>query len=317
MRVALEVHGDQGQGVIAQDALEVGLAGVLEGGQQGLGIGLLFQDAVEVHHGDRGGGHAQGIAGEFAGQFGDDLGHGLGRTGGGGDDVAGGGAGTARVLVGHVEDALVVGVGMDGGHVAQLDAEVALQHQGHGRQAVGGARGVGHDVVLFGIVLVVVHAHDDGDVFFLGRSGDDDLFGAVVHMHGRLGGLAEDAGAFHHHVHVMLAPGQLMGIALGEAVDVPVTDLHFLTVHLGVQEGAAVDGVVLQQLEVGGGVEEVVDGHHFHAISVALAQGAEHLAADAAETIDTDTNFFHCIHLCPCGHPVLMGAERHGGGQGP
>lgn len=36
----------------------------------------------------------------------------------------------------------------DGGHVAHLDAKLALQHQGHRSQTVGGARGGGHNVVL-------------------------------------------------------------------------------------------------------------------------------------------------------------------------
>ena len=64
----------------------------------------------------------------------------------------------AQVLVGQVEDALVVGVGVDGRHEALLDAERVLQHLGHRRQAVGGAGRVRDDVVLLGVVLVVVDA---------------------------------------------------------------------------------------------------------------------------------------------------------------
>jgi hypothetical protein len=52
-------------------------------------------------------------------------------------------------------------------------------HLGQRRQAVGGARGVGDDVVLGGVVLLVVHAHHEHGRVRRGR-GDDDLLGARV-----------------------------------------------------------------------------------------------------------------------------------------
>ena len=62
------------------------------------------------------------------------------------------------------------GVAVDGGHEAFLDAEAFLeQHVDDRREAVRRAARVGNDVVLGGIVLVVVHAHDDRDVFALCR----------------------------------------------------------------------------------------------------------------------------------------------------
>ena len=74
-----------------------------------------------------------------------------------------------------VEDDLVVGVAVDGGHDAGGDAEGVVEDLDDGREAVGGAGGVGDDVVLGRVVLVVVDAEDDGDVLVGGRGGDDDL----------------------------------------------------------------------------------------------------------------------------------------------
>jgi hypothetical protein len=62
-----------------------------------------------------------------------------------------------------VEDLLVVGVGVDRGHQPALDADRIVEHLGHGREAVGGARRVGDDLVIGG-QLVVVDAIDDGQV---------------------------------------------------------------------------------------------------------------------------------------------------------
>ena len=183
---------------------------------------------------------------------------------------------------------------MDGGHVAHLDAEFALQHKSHRGKAVGGARGVGHNVVLGRVVLLVVHAHDDGDVFVLGGGGDDDLFCAVFNMHGRLGGRAEDARAFHHDVNIMRAPGKLLGVALCKAVDVPVAYCGVLTVDLGVKVGTSIDGIVFQQVEIGFRVKQVVDGNHFHFVAVALVQGAENLPPNTAKAVDA---YFDSAHM--------------------
>ena len=60
---------------------------------------------------------------------------------------------------------------MDGRHQAFLDAEAFLEQHVHDRrQAVRRAARVGDDVVLAGVVLLVVDAHDDGDVLALGRA---------------------------------------------------------------------------------------------------------------------------------------------------
>ena len=196
----------------------------LHGGVDLLGGHGLLQLHREVDHGAVGGGNAGGEAVETALELGEHEGHGTGGTGGGGDHRHGGSAGAAQILMGKIEDLLVVGVGVDGVHVAALDAEVLQQHLGEGSQAVGGAGGVRDDVVHLGVVLVVVDAHDDGDVLVLGRAGNDDLLGAGIQvLLGQLAGL-EDAGGLHDDVDPQLAPGQVRRIAIGEHG-------HVLAVH--------------------------------------------------------------------------------------
>ena len=195
--------------------------------------------------------------------------------------------------MGQVEDALVVGVGVDGGHRAGADAEQALDDEGHGREAVGRTRGVGHDMVFGRIIVPVVHAHDDGEVFLFGRGGDDHLLGAIVDVDMGLLRGTEDAGGFDHHVHAVGAPVQLVGIAFGEAVDVPFADGGVVAFDHGVEFGASVVGVVFQQVEVGFRVKEIVDGDDLHRVPVFAVQGAEHLPADTPETVDADFDFLH------------------------
>src|SRR5690606_207123 len=121
-------------------------------------------------------------------------GGGLRGTGGGRDDVLGGGTGAAQVLVREVQDALVVRVRVHRRHQALDDAEVLVEDLRQRRHAVGGAGGVGDDVVVRRVVLVVVHAHDEGDVLVLRRGGDDDLLGAAGDVLPGVFLLGEDAG---------------------------------------------------------------------------------------------------------------------------
>src|SRR5205823_14013569 len=97
-----------------------------------------------------------------------------------------------RVLVGDVQDALVVRVRVDRVHQGTGDAEAVVHDFGRGRQAVRGAAGVADDVVAIGVVDVFVHAEDHGHVLVLGGCADDDLLRAGVEVRLRLGRVGED-----------------------------------------------------------------------------------------------------------------------------
>jgi hypothetical protein len=89
---------------------------------------------------------------ELAVELGDHQPDGLGRAGGGRDEVDRGRAGAPQILVGEVLQALVGRVGVDRRHQAVPDADRLVEHHGHRREAVGRARGVGDDLVRIAIV---------------------------------------------------------------------------------------------------------------------------------------------------------------------
>ena len=284
MVVAHDVDGHDGILGVLQDALQGTFGRGLHGGVDLLGGHGLLQLHREVDHGAVGGGNAGGEAVETALELGEHEGHGTGGTGGGGDHRHGGSAGAAQILMGKIEDLLVVGVGVNGVHVAALDAEVLQQHLGEGSQAVGGAGGVRDDVVHLGVVLVVVDAHDDGDVLVLGRAGNDDLLGAGIQVLLRqLAGL-EDAGGLYDHIHTQLAPGQVRRIAVGKHGHVLAIHHQAVIRHFDIKIADAVDGVVLQQVSSGGFVAQIVDGDHLDRGIV--GHGAEDEASDATESVD-------------------------------
>ena len=178
-----------------------------------------------------------------------------------------------------VEDLLVVGVAMNGVHVAALNTKVLEQHLGNRSQAVRSARSVGNDVVRFLVVIAVVHAHDDGDVFALGRARDDDLLGTSVDMPGSKFARLEDAGGFNNDVDAELAPGQVLGIALAEHLGGMAIGHKAVFGNLDRVKCAAVDGIVFQQMGHRGNVAQVVNRNN---IELGIVR---HRAID--ETTDT------------------------------
>jgi hypothetical protein len=70
--------------------------------------------------------------------------------------------------------------------------------------------GVGQHVVLTRVIQLVVDTQSDGDVFVLGRRGNDDFLGATaVDVGACFGGVGEETGRFHYDVGADIAPAQV------------------------------------------------------------------------------------------------------------
>lgn len=220
-------------------------------------------------------------------RLGDHHAHGLGSAGGGRDDVLQDAAPTAPILVRRAVHGLLRRSGrVHGGHQAALDAPLVVDHLGQRRQAVGGARGVGDD--RFALVGVVVDAEHKHRRVVLGRCRQDHLLGARVEvlLRGFLG--QEQAGGLDHHVGADCIPLEVGRIAfLGQADLVAVDDQRVaVDRHIGLE--AAMHRVVLQHVGEVIGLEQVIDGHDLDVIGEVLHRRAQHVAADATESVDAN-----------------------------
>src|SRR5438477_6568137 len=194
--IPLEVGGDEFLFGVTEDALHGAAGGGFQGGVDGFFCRWLVDENGEIHDAHVGSGYAHGIAVEFALQFGNDEMEGFGGASGTGNHVDGGGTRAAEVLVREVEEFLVVGVGVDGGHGATVDPEGFQEHFGNGREAVGGAGGIRNDVVGRGIIGLVVDAENEGGVGAIGRGGDDHFFHGSAEMLLGVNAFGEEARGF-------------------------------------------------------------------------------------------------------------------------
>jgi hypothetical protein len=102
-------------------------------------------------------------------------------------------------------------------------------------------------------------------------------------MRGGLLAVREDSRALHHDVDPQVLPGQLLGVALGQHLDRPGTDIDAVGLGLDGSGKRAVHRVVLEEVRVVLGRDQVVDGHDLDVVALGLGDGTQHVAADAAE----------------------------------
>ncbi|MNM84710.1 hypothetical protein D3C81_968050 [compost metagenome] len=174
---------------------------------------------------------------------------------------------------------------MDGGHQAVLDAQLAVQHLGHRRQAVGGARGVG-DYLLRGAQHAVIDAVHHRGVDLLARRRDDHLARSRQQVRGGLLAAGEGAGALQHDIHAERLPGQLQRVAERRDDDAVAVYAETIGVMGDFPREAPMHAVELEQVGVDLGLAKVVDRHDLQRVAViAGVQGAEDVAADAAKSV--------------------------------
>jgi hypothetical protein len=190
-----------------------------------------------------------------------------------------------------------VGIGVDRGHEPLVDADGVVEHLGDRGEAIGCAGGVGDDLVIPG-ELVVVDPVDHGEVGAVGRRRHQHALGAGGEMQRGLVLGGEDAGALERDVDAELLPRQLRGVLLGGDLDRAVADADGVALDRHGTGKAAVHRVVSQQMRVGLDRAEIVDADDLDIGALGLGDGAQHIAADAAETVDGDADR-HGTRLLP------------------
>jgi hypothetical protein len=227
--------------------LEFALRGILDGLLDVVVRRGLLDAAGQVNNGDVGSRHTHGHASELAVKVGDDLADGLCGTCGAGDNVLRRATATAPVLAGRAVDGLLGGsVRVDGGHQTLNHVELLVDDLGERRQAVGRARGVGQNLNV-GLVGLLVHAHDEHGGVGRWRRNDNLLCTALQVGLGLLR-RGEDTSGLNNVVCASLGPGDVGRVTLLVEAHLLAVDGEIVAIDRNLALEAAVGGVVLEHV---------------------------------------------------------------------
>lgn len=188
---------------------------------------------------------------------------------------------------------LLLRVGVDRRHEAVLDAGQVVEDLGEGREGVGRAGRVRDDRVQLRVVRVGVDAVRERDIGTVGGGADEHALGTGVDVGAGGLGVGEAAGRLEDDLHAELGPGKLRRLALGEHLDAVAVDDEGVAVDAHRTAEATRGRVEGEQSREGGRLRQVVHGHDLE-VGVALEQCAQHVASDAAESVDGDASHEWC-----------------------
>ena len=135
---------------------------------------------------------------------------------------------------------------MDGCHETLNDGEFVVDNLGKGSKAVGCARGVGENLDVRLVSLVVDTHNEHGGVSRGSRN--DDLLGSTLQVSlGLLGG-GEDTGGLDDVVSAGLAPWDVGGVLLHVETDGLAVDGQVVAVNLDLTLELAVCAVILEHV---------------------------------------------------------------------
>ena len=184
----------------------------------------------------------------------------------------------------QIEELLIVGVGVDGGHDPFGETELFVEHLHQRSEAVRGARRIRDEMMVRRIVFVVVDAHHHGEILVFGRRGDDDFLGSGLEMFRSVLALGEEASGLDDDFDAELFPRKFRGIAFLQHFEALASGNDGVAVGADVLCEVAEDGVVLEKVGQRVGVRDVVDGDD---VDAAISEcGAENVPPDAPEAVD-------------------------------
>jgi hypothetical protein len=114
--------------------------------------------------------------------------------------------------MGAVQQSLIHRVGMDRRHEAPDDGEMIVEDLYDGGQTVGGAGGIGNDVMFLGVVAFLIDAHAEGAVDPFSGSGNDHLECPGIQVTGTFSSHSVFARGFHDDLHAQALPRQVARI---------------------------------------------------------------------------------------------------------
>lgn len=293
---------------VLEDSLHGSLGGLEECTVNLLLEGLLvhLHDNITDRHVR--GGHTEGDTVELALEGRDDKCDSLGCTSGGGDNVEGCRASTAKIPVACVQKPLVTSVGVSGGHHTADDTEFVIKNLHERSHAVGGAGGVGDDVILVMRISVRVYSDNEGpDAVTLAWGSDEHLLGTCLNVLSSAFLVDEHTSGFDNNVNAKLLPRQFKWVPVGDNLDGLSVDSDGVLTCNNIGVEGTQNGIVLEKVRCGLNARCVVDADNIHVAVFSAGPAADEVASDTTETID---GYLDLHGGGVCGHGGRLGGEE-------
>ena len=192
-----------------------------------------------------------------------------------------------------VEDFLVIGIAVDGGHQATLDTDGVVQNFRERRKAVGGAACVGNNHVCSG-QNIVVDPENDGFVDIFPGCRNQHALGARSQMLFGTGTIREETGAFQRNIHAIGGVRQICRVTLGSHMNALAVDDDVIAIRFDGAGEWAMHAVALEKQGIRLCRRQIVDGDQFQVMVVALKYRTSNQTADAAKSV----NSYFDSHIC-------------------
>ena len=187
--------------------------------------------------------------------------------------------------MGKVKNALVIGIGVNGGHQTAFDTKFFHQYFSERSQAVGGARSVGNDVVFFRIILIFIYTHNDGDVFLFSRSRDNNFFSTSFDVSSSFRTFGETTGRFNNDFYTQFTPRQFSRVSLSQYFNFFAINNDVIAINSYFVGESAMYRVIFQKMRQSFSVSQVIYSYDFN---FRIGERyTENLATNSTKTINT------------------------------
>ncbi len=284
MRVPLEIDGDKGQICVAKITVFRFLQCLIHLRYRY----LLFHLHNNIHQRNIGGGHPDRQAVKLPLQFWNNKCHGCCCTGTGRNHGKGSGPCPTQIRVGKIENSLITGIGMDGGHKTTLNPEIIQDHLGYRSKTVGGTGCIGDHMMNGAVILILIYSHNKCFHISFGRSRDHDLTGPCTDMLLSAVTIPEQTGTLGNILYTSSFPWDIGGITMvGHQYSAAINgEAILITLHLTIINPH--HRIIFQKVGEGSIICEIIDRGDLNICKCRIfCKGTKNTSPNTAKTINT------------------------------
>ena len=195
-----------------------------------------------------------------------------------------------------IQNSLVIGIGVNGGHKASSDTKGIIQYLDNRCQAVCGAGSIRDDGVICRIIDFFIYTHNDGCIFILARCSDNNLLYCAADVLGRAGLIFQFACGFNNDFDTTGGPVQIFRISVMKYSYTSSINNQCISIYDYLSVQTAMHCIILEKICRIGCAAWIVDSYYFQIIS--FQHPAKYQSADSAKSVNSYFSLSHSYLSC-------------------